>query len=235
MSNEGAKLLVHIEKLIKKAGLTQGSSDITYEFDRPDIAIDKVRVLGIISLLVKAESGIEEKLKKFLQSPEFTSQVIQIKGSNSIQEDFEEAFKQTIEGKKVALPKHSKKGPQKAAVRDKEGKFASLINLKLLINSKLHDRIKANMGKGSARSILNYRTGRFAGLFGNSAEVRSLAVDREGTVTAFYTYMKYPYQTFEPGFKQGAPASRDPRILISKSIRQIATSLIKNRLRIIPV
>lgn len=235
MSIEGEKLLIQIDRLITKAGLTQGDSEITYDFQRPNIDIDRIRVLGIISLLVKADSGIELKLKEFLNSPAFTEKVIQIKGSNSIEEDFEEAFKQTIQGKKVKLPKHTPKPAEKKTVRDIRGRFASLVNLKLLINEKLHDRIQANMGKGSAKSILNYRTGRFAGKFNNSAEVTGLTSDRDGTVTAFYTYMKYPYQTFEPGFKQGEPTSRDPRLLISKSIRQIASTLIRNRLRTIPV
>jgi len=43
--------------------------------------------------------------------------------------------------------------------------------------------------------------------------------------------MKNPYQTFEPGFRQGSPTSRDPKLLISQSIREIAASKVGNRLR----
>jgi hypothetical protein len=50
-------------------------------------------------------------------------------------------------------------------------------------------------------------------------------------ITAFYTYMKYPYQTFEPEFKQGSPASRNPKLLISKSIREILATKVDNKLR----
>ena len=50
-------------------------------------------------------------------------------------------------------------------------------------------------------------------------------------ITAFYTYMKNPYQTFEPGFKQGSPASRSPKLLISKSIREIVANKVGNQLR----
>jgi len=37
--------------------------------------------------------------------------------------------------------------------------------------------------------------------------------------------MKNPYQTFEPGFKQGS-TMRDPRKIIGESIREIATAIL---------
>jgi len=80
---------------------------------------------------------------------------------------------------------------------------------------------------GGQRKILNYDTGRFA----STVAVERISQSREGAITAFYSYMKYPYQTFEPGFKQGSPRSRDPKLLISKSIHEIAATKIKNRLR----
>ena len=39
-----------------------------------------------------------------------------------------------------------------------------------------------------------------------------------------YTYMKNPYQTFEPGGRQGS-TSRDPRRLIGGTIREIAQQI----------
>ena len=112
-----------------------------------------------------------------------------------------------------------------------QGKFTSLTNLQNLINSQLHDQIQRNMGTGDARNVLNYRTGRFA----NSAKVEKMSISREGAISAFYSYMKYPYQTFEPGFAQGSPASRNPRLLISKSVREIAAKLITNRMRAVVI
>jgi len=44
-----------------------------------------------------------------------------------------------------------------------------------------------------------------------------------------YTYQLSPYQTFEPGFKQGSP-DRDPRKLIDLSIREIAAQFALGRL-----
>jgi len=108
------------------------------------------------------------------------------------------------------------------------GKFYSLVNLQNLLNNVLHDAIQRNMGTGFRRDILNYRTGRFA----STVKVQSLAMQRDGALAVFYTYMKYPYATFAPGGRQGSPRSRDPVILINKSIREIAIGLVTNRLRI---
>jgi hypothetical protein len=103
----------------------------------------------------------------------------------------------------------------------------SLTSLQTLINSQLQNVISANMGDGDARNVLNYRTGRFAA----SAAVERMSASRTGMITAFYTYMKNPYQTFEPGFRQGSPKTRDPKLLVSKSIRDIAATKVGNRLR----
>jgi hypothetical protein len=115
-------------------------------------------------------------------------------------------------------------------LRGPSGRFISLFTLKDLLNNKLAEQIKINMGKGNAKAILNYRTGRFA----QSAIINQLSRTKEGTLVAFYTYMHYPYQTFEPGFKQGLPLSRDPRLLIGKSIRQLAQEIASSRLKAIP-
>jgi len=105
--------------------------------------------------------------------------------------------------------------------------IVSLTSLQSLINQHLQNVISANMGDGSSKRILNYRTGRFA----ESAKVESMSQSREGMITAFYSYMKNPYQTFEPGFKQGSPKTRDPKLLISQSIREIAATRVGNQLR----
>lgn len=103
----------------------------------------------------------------------------------------------------------------------------NLAGLQNLINMTLAQKIKENMGDGSRQDILNLRSARFA----ESAKVTRMSISREGMITAFYAYMKNPYQTFEPGFKQGAPNTRNPRLLISKSIRELAAEKVANRLR----
>jgi hypothetical protein len=107
------------------------------------------------------------------------------------------------------------------------GRFTSLASLQVILNQALAEQIAKNMGKGTSRNILNYRSGRFA----DSAAVERMSQSKEGMITAFYSYMKYPYQTFEPGFAQGAPASRNPKLLISQSIREIGAIIVGNRMR----
>jgi len=87
------------------------------------------------------------------------------------------------------------------------------------------------MGTGSEHRVLNYRSGRLA----NSAQVERLSESRQGMITAFYTYMKNPYATFSDGGRQSSPKSRDPKLLIAKSIRDIAGTQVANRLRSINV
>lgn len=107
----------------------------------------------------------------------------------------------------------------------------NLSNLQNLLNQRLHDAIKENMGTGSDKRVLNYRSGRFA----NSAKVERLSESRQGMITAFYTYMKNPYATFSDGGMQSSPKSRDPKLLIAKSIRDIAGTQVANRLRAVNV
>lgn len=103
----------------------------------------------------------------------------------------------------------------------------NLASLQILINNNLAAQIEKNMGTGDSRRLLNYRTGRLA----NSARVEKLAQSREGMITAFYTYMKNPYATFSEGGRQSIPKTRDPKLLISKSIREIAATSVVNRMR----
>lgn len=128
-------------------------------------------------------------------------------------------------------PKLSGSARKPAPLRDLRGQFYSLANLQRLLDANLVQKIKENMGDGSRKDTLNLRSGRFA----ESAKVERLSQSREGMITAFYTYMKYPYQTFEPGFRQGTPNSRNPRLLISKSIREIAATQVANRMRAVLV
>lgn len=105
----------------------------------------------------------------------------------------------------------------------------NLLNLKQLLDIGLIDRVKQNMGKGNRKDILNLRSGRFA----ESVRINRLTQNKDGAVSAFYTYMRNPYDTFSEGGKQSRPRSRDPKLLISKSIREIAQELKITRLRAI--
>ena len=107
----------------------------------------------------------------------------------------------------------------------------SLTNLRNLLNKDLVETVKRNMGTGSRRDILNLRSGRFA----ESVRVEQLTQGRQGMVTAYYTYMRNPYATFSDGGKQSNPSSRNPKLLISKSIREVAAQAKITRLRAVLV
>jgi len=120
---------------------------------------------------------------------------------------------------------------QKTQIRSQTGQFYSLASLQQLINSLLAKTIKENMGTGNRRDILNLRTGRFA----ESVKVERLSESREGMITAFYSYMRNPYGTFSDGGRQENPKSRNPKLLIAKSIREIAETQVRNRLKAVLV
>lgn len=172
------------------------------------------------------------------------------KGSNSIIEDLASNFADIIEfGKVVNKSSHTEHKGKKTVDLAKKvtanstllkvtskakniaNKPISLASLQAIINSKLGERIADNMGTGQRRDILNFRSGRFA----STVDVERMSASREGMITAFYRYMKYPYATFEPGGQQGLPKSRDPKLLISKSIREIASSIVGNRMRAVSI
>lgn len=87
------------------------------------------------------------------------------------------------------------------------------------------------MGTGLAKNVLNYRSGRFA----ESATIDRISTSREGMISVFYNYMRNPYGTFSEGGKQQSPKTRDPKTLISKSIREIGASIVSNRMRAVLV
>ena len=92
--------------------------------------------------------------------------------------------------------------------------------LKAQINARLSMTVIKNMGTPA----LENRSGRFA----RSTQVTDVIQTSQGFPSIGYTYQKFPYQTFEPGFKQGS-VQRDPRTLIDRSIREIASQLIAGR------
>lgn len=110
-------------------------------------------------------------------------------------------------------------------------KTVNLVNLLAILNSQIQDVVSANMGDGTRKDILNYRTGRFA----STINIDHLTMSRDGLISVFYTYMKNPYATFSAGGKQQSPKTRDPKLLIGKSVRDIAQQVVANKLRAISV
>lgn len=92
----------------------------------------------------------------------------------------------------------------------------TLKDLIILINSRLEEYIREDMGKGSAEQRLNWRTGRF----GKSATVEDLNIRGKRTLEATVRYHGYPYTTFEKGGQLYKPL-RDPKGIFGRSIRRI--------------
>jgi hypothetical protein len=118
-----------------------------------------------------------------------------------------------------------------APIRSIEGQFYSLASLQTLINQNLPHVIAANMGSGTDTKVLNYRTGRFA----TSVQVERMTQSRDGMISAYYNYMKNPYATFSDGGKQQYPKTRDPKLLIAQSIKEIAATKVANRMRAVVI
>lgn len=119
---------------------------------------------------------------------------------------------QTVQKKASNKPKNTKTVKAKPYKSPKQS-IASMSSIIGVINQQLPKTVADNMG--SPR--LNYRTGRFA----SSVRVTEVVSTAQGYPSIGYTYQKYPYQTFEPGYRQGS-VERDPRKLIDASIREIA-------------
>jgi len=92
--------------------------------------------------------------------------------------------------------------------------------LKNLINSMLPQVVAMKMQEPNLR----FRTGRFA----NSARMTNVTVGPKGGLQGDYTYMRSPYETFEPGGKMGS-TQRDPRRIIGASIREIVSTQMQGR------
>lgn len=107
----------------------------------------------------------------------------------------------------TGAPQPNKKGARMS------GSPNSIIHFLGVIKSQLPQTVAKNMGDPR----LNYRSGRFA----SSVNITDVIQTPQGFPSVGYTYMKGPYQTFEPGYAQGS-VDRDPRKLIDASIRELA-------------
>ena len=207
--HEGA-IIRNIANELKKAILTIPGSN-SLEDDIKDGLANK-----ILSLL----GGVKKKIAK--HTP--------VKGSVKVPSVKITADSRSINGPTKTITKISST-TKPLQLRNTTGQFTSLVSLQNILNQNLHTQIQKNMGTGDRRDILNYRTGRFA----ESAKVEKMSQSREGMITAFYSYMRNPYATFSTGGEQANPATRDPKLLISKSIREIGATMVANRMRAVLV
>lgn len=179
--------------------------------------------------------------------------LLRIKSSPSVLDNIETMLVSSMSGKKMGktqktitllnsttkITKRRKKIQtvnklNKSGLRKDTGIVITALDLSSIlmhINANIADQIRRNMGTGSSRDVLNYRSGRFA----ESVQVEKLSESRQGMITAFYSYMQNPYATFSTGGRQELPRSRDPKLLISKSIREIMQQKVGNRMRAVLV
>ena len=110
-----------------------------------------------------------------------------------------------------------------AATKKNSAPRSNLLRLQGLLNTKLSGDIRKNM---KAPALVN-RSGDFA----SSVRVTEITTTAKGFPSIGYTYDKNPYQVFElgAGTVPWATEQRDPRKLISKSIREIAREMLVGR------
>ncbi len=187
----------------------------------------------------KEEARIYSKLlRSIVNKIDYTS----IKGSNTIRQDTAEIVPNilskskrkskrhnTVEANTTASIKANTKGSLSigSILTVKTRQAAPLVSLEAILRARINAQVAQNMGTGSERRILNYRTGRLS----ESVEISRVSESRQGMISVFYNYMKNPYATFSDGGQQQSPKTRDPKTLISKSIREIAAPIVGNRLR----
>lgn len=207
----------------------------------------------------KLDPKLQKTLQIALQSQKTFNELISSRGSDSLLEHYTNMIMQQLDPKRkvnksttTAKATRKLKKANAPKVKNKLNKLKTdissltvnitrtqkpaqdvldLTSLQVLLNNRLVDQVKQNMGSGNRRDVLNLRSGRFA----ESVRVERLSESRAGMITAFYTYMKNPYATFSAGGRQQYPRSRDPKLLIAKSIREIAAEQVANRLRAVLV
>ena len=238
----GGKLLTSISSSVKKLeNEYKNSGAYSLEYDQSS-SMATIKGHFACSYIVPINANINSKLRAVDRKAikEISKEISLLTGKQSLSTQMDEIIHAALWGNKVEYKtEHSSKGKAEALESKKvkrtkaQGKLkklriaghrgtTNLLALTDLINEALPKRVEDNMH----RPFLEYKTGRFA----DSTEVSYITQGRSGALTMYYTYMKYPYQTFEPGFVQGHKGY-DPRPLIAKSIREIATGLVSEKFR----
>jgi len=179
----------------------------------------------------KSSQPIDERLAEYLANEEILKPAKRRKSikATTFKPENPKSGKGSVGKKRVAKPKgkrvKTKKGivlpiPQKNATTKQKSPASMPLNIMVLLNNQLPTIVQQNM----RFPALENRTGRFA----SSVKVTDVATTAQGFPSIGYTYKTNPYQTFEPGYKQGDP-DRDPRKLIDKSIREIAVQFAMGR------
>ena len=198
----------------------------------------------------KGKGNIEQNLREALLSWAREAELAGVRGSSSIKDNAKNAathnviseFKK-ITGATVKTTSTSKTRERKNVTVSNKRKSAKTstkakatpVKVKRktkntgFSQTKLYGALSAKINATVAKNMelpgLQYQTGRFA----SGVKITDVSKTTQGFPSIGYTYQLYPYQTFEPGFKQGS-IDRDPRKLIDRSIREIAAQMVTGRL-----
>jgi hypothetical protein len=220
-------LLQNIKKYMKEADYRKFSSEfskIAYaDKEIVNILVKLVSSKTFKQLVVDRVAGaiLKERIPDYKQKKDLaidTSIVpTKVKVDNSKVKQAQNKLKSTLT---------SSTSIRQPALRTSRGQFTSLTKLENLIRSMLLSTIQKNMERPNLRN----QTGRFA----ESIKLDRLQRERDGAITAFLSYMKYPYATFEKGGKQGFRGYYPSR-LIDQSVRELAKELVTARMKTVIV
>lgn len=200
------------EKLVQELAQDMAKSSIAEELATGPGSQPFIKKLGariINKAVVKIKKDKKVRIKTLLEEG-----LVKYPSKNSIKK---------ASNKQIKKPRGVGMKVQRPTMKEQKQVTQPTLNLNALkaqINARLSMTVIKNMGTPA----LENRTGRFA----RSAIVTDVTQTSKGFPSIGYTYQKYPYQTFEPGFKQGS-VQRDPRTLIDRSIREIASELLVGR------
>ena len=209
------------------------------------LGLNKVVIRKLAEAIGNTNTVLGTRIRRLLtigrSSPSLKDYIVSVI-ANTIQGESTPSFKKTtvqtrttkVSAKTpviVGLAKNKVKLVGKRADTKVYASNGSTINLEAILRARINEQVRQNMGSGKESRILNYRTGRFS----ESVSIERISESRQGMISVFYSYMKNPYATFSDGGRQQYPKTRDPKALISKSIREIAGPMVANRLRSVVV
>jgi len=124
----------------------------------------------------------------------------------------------------ISVAASTKKGQkQKKKSPTARNNAQQLLALQTILQQKIQTTVRKNM---KSPGLVN-RTGRFA----SSVRITDISTTPKGFPSIGYTYDKTPYQIFEQGAgkRPWASEDRDPRKIIDRSIREIASEVLIGR------
>lgn len=214
--------------LLKKAGKNVGEITIVYLESTAGNSAEGAklgrRIISRLKKIVAAKAN--ELLKIYGSSPtiihRYENIIIELfKTGNFNKAAAKGKLNFTTKSTKTVTEKIPVYGPKLKASKNTRPKrpkaetSTSLHDLLAFLNAKLERAIREDMGKGSSKARLNWRTGRF----GRSAKIENLRAKGK-IIYADVKYHGYPYTTFEKGGKLYKPL-RDPKGIFGRSIRRI--------------